>query len=334
MQNVVLLAFAATLCTWFITAMGAATVAFFKNANQKAMNLMLGFSAGVMIAASFWSLLEPAIDRAETYLSVPPWFVAVSGFLAGTGFMWLCDKVIRKIRQRSLAGESGCPEVTESTGHLEGAEPRLADGQCGTHAECATSRQHADRMKGGEAEQAVKLAGNESSGSAQNARREGRKKRGISRAILLVISITLHNIPEGLAVGVAFGALSQSGHSTEALMGAISIAVGIGIQNFPEGAAVSVPLRREGFSRMKCFLIGQATALVEPISGVIGAALVIHIQTMLPYALAFAAGAMVLVAVHELIPQCQEGREEGSFASTLGIMGGFAVMMLLDVALG
>ena len=185
---------------------------------------------------------------------------------------------------------------------MEGAEPRLADAKA--------------------------------AGRAHNAPKEGRQKRGISRAILLVISITLHNIPEGLAVGVAFGALSQSGHSTEALMGAISIAVGIGIQNFPEGAAVSVPLRREGFSRMKCFLIGQATALVEPISGVIGAALVIHIQTMLPYALAFAAGAMVLVAVHELIPQCQEGREEGSFAPTLGIMGGFAVMMLLDVALG
>ena len=277
MQNVILLAFAATICTWFITAMGAATVAFFKNANLKAMNLMLGFSAGVMIAASFWSLLEPAIDRAETYLSVPPWFVAVSGFLAGTGFMWLCDKVIRKIGQRSLADESGC---------------------------------------------------------SHNAPKEGRQKKGISRAILLVISITLHNIPEGLAIGVAFGVLSRSGHSTEALMGAISIAAGIGIQNFPEGAAVSVPLRREGFSRMKCFLIGQATALVEPISGVIGAALVIHIQTMLPYALAFAAGAMVLVAVHELIPQCQEGRTEGSFAPTLGIMGGFAVMMLLDVSLG
>lgn len=302
MQNVILLAFAATLCTWFITAMGAATVAFFKNANPKAMNLMLGFSAGVMIAASFWSLLEPAIERAETYLSVPPWFVAVSGFLAGTGFMWLCDKVIRKIGQRSLAGESDCSEVTDSTGNLECAEPRLPDAK-------AAGRTH-------------------------NVRNGGRQKKGISRAVLLVISITLHNIPEGLAVGVAFGALSQSGHSTEALMGAISIAAGIGIQNFPEGAAVSVPLRREGFSRMKCFLIGQATALVEPISGVIGAALVIHVQTMLPYALAFAAGAMVLVAVHELIPQCQEGRAEGSFAPTLGIMGGFAVMMLLDVALG
>ncbi len=302
MQNVILLAFAATLCTWFITAMGAATVAFFKNTNPKAMNLMFGFSAGVMIAASFWSLLEPAIERAETYLSVPPWFVAVSGFLAGTGFMWLCDKVIRKIGQRSLADESDCLEVTDSTGNLECAEPRLLAAKVG--------------------------------GRAHTAPKEGRQKKGISRAILLVISITLHNIPEGLAVGVAFGALSQSGHSTEALMGAISIAAGIGIQNFPEGAAVSVPLRREGFSRMKCFLIGQATALVEPVSGVIGAALVIHIQTMLPYALAFAAGAMVLVAVHELIPQCQEGREEGSFAPTLGIMGGFAVMMLLDVALG
>ena len=316
MQNVILLAFAATLCTWFITAMGAATVAFFKNANPKAMNLMLGFSAGVMIAASFWSLLEPAIDRAETYLSVPPWFVAVSGFLAGTGFMWLCDKVIRKIGQRSLVE----------------SEPRLPDGQCGIHAESAMPRQPAER--------AGKLGWTEvpeSTGDldcTHNARKENKQKKGISRAILLVISITLHNIPEGLAVGVAFGALSQSGHSTEALMGALSIAAGIGIQNFPEGAAVSVPLRREGFSRMKCFLIGQATALVEPVSGVIGAALVIHIQTMLPYALAFAAGAMVLVAVHELIPQCQEGREEGSFVPTLGIMSGFAVMMLLDVALG
>ena len=262
MENVILLALVATIGTWFITAMGAATVVFFKEGSPKAMNLMLGFSAGVMIAASFWSLLSPAIERAEMYLSVPPWFVAAIGFAFGSGFMFLCDKAVRKL---SAKGET---------------------------------------------------------------------TRSISSSLLLVISITLHNIPEGLAVGVAFGAINQSVKMPEALMGAISIAVGIGIQNFPEGAAVSVPLRREGYSRKKCFLIGQSSALVEPVAGVIGAAMVIHIQTMLPYALAFAAGAMMLVAVHELIPQAQEGRKEGSFLYTMGILGGFALMMILDVALG
>lgn len=280
MNNVIFLAFIATVGTWFITAMGAATVVFFKKNNRKAMNLMLGFSAGVMIAASFWSLLAPAIERAEMYLTLPPWFVAVSGFALGGGFMCLCDRIVRRIsRQTGI-------RVDDGEEGLEAAEPV-----------------------------------------------EG-LRHGLSRALLLVMSITLHNIPEGLAVGVAFGALGQNGFTPEALMGAISIAVGIGIQNFPEGAAVSVPLRREGYSRKKCFLIGQATALVEPVAGVVGAAMVIHIQTMLPYALAFAAGAMILVAVHELIPQAQAGRKEGSFLYTMGILGGFALMMVLDVALG
>lgn len=268
MQNIILTAFAATVCTWLMTALGAATVGIFRNRNRRAMNAMLGFAAGVMVAASFWSLLEPAIESAERYLTAPSWLVAVSGFLLGAGFMWLCDRIVRRMGKNTLA--DGATENTQS----------------------------------------------------------------LSRASLLVISITLHNIPEGMAVGVAFGAIGQSANPHEALMAAISVAVGIGIQNFPEGAAVSVPLRREGLSAKKSFLIGQATALVEPVAGVLGAALVIHIQTMLPYALAFAAGAMILVAVHELIPQAQEGRTEGGFLSTMGIVCGFATMMLLDVALG
>lgn len=262
MNNVILLALVATLGTWFITAMGAATVVFFKKNDPKAMKLMLGFSAGVMIAASFWSLLSPAIERAEASLAAPAWLVATGGFVLGSGFMFFCDRYIRRI------------DLGEKT-----------------------------------------------SGK-------------LSSSLLLVISITLHNIPEGLAVGVAFGAINQSVNMAEALMGAISIAVGIGIQNFPEGAAVSVPLRGEGYSRKTCFLIGQATAMVEPVSGVIGAAMVIHIQQMLPYALSFAAGSMILVAVHELIPQAQAEREDGEIRYTMGILGGFALMMTLDVALG
>ena len=149
---------------------------------------------------------------------------------------------------------------------------------------------------------------------------------------MLVLSITLHNIPEGLAVGVAFGAL-QSG-DTQAMTGAALIALGIGLQNFPEGAAVSLPLRREGFSRGRAFFCGQASGMVEPIAGVLGAWLVVYIEAVLPFALAFAAGAMILVAVHELIPECQRERESLPYLSTMGIIAGFATMMLLDVMLG
>ncbi|MGN1202133.1 MAG: ZIP family metal transporter, partial [Eubacterium sp.] len=152
--------------------------------------------------------------------------------------------------------------------------------------------------------------------------------------IMLVLSITLHNIPEGLAVGVAFGTLQSTDYSTESLMGAITIAVGIGLQNFPEGAAVSIPLRREGYSRKKSFLLGQASGLVEPVAGVVGALLVVHIEKILPYALSFAAGAMILVAVHELIPECQRNQKTQPYFATMGIVAGFAVMMLLDVMMG
>lgn len=260
MDSFVLMAFAATLGTWFVTALGAATVVFFTSPRLKALNLMLGFSAGVMIAASFWSLLEPAIARAERMPGLPAWLVATVGFLTGALFLWASDKL-----------------VSRALGKVE--------------------------------------------------------RDGVRRIILLVLSITIHNIPEGLAVGVAFGALQQ-GCSTESLMGAVSVAVGIGLQNFPEGAAVSVPLRREGWSRGKSFLVGQASALVEPVAGVLGAWLVLYVQALLPYALSFAAGAMILVAVHELIPECQKNQSDQPYFATMGIVLGFAAMMLLDVMLG
>lgn len=267
MDNIVLMALIATLGTWFVTALGAATVVFFKSPNPKVMNLMLGFASGVMIAASFWSLLQPAIERAETASNLPAYFVATSGFLFGAFFMWGSDKIVT-LTQRKVSNTQGNPNTR------------------------------------------------------------------FNRIIMLILSITLHNIPEGLAVGVAFGALQNGGYSTEGLMCAITIAIGIGLQNFPEGAAVSVPLRREGFSRKKCFLYGQASGMVEPIAGIIGAWLVVYIETVLPYALAFAAGAMILVAVHELIPECQKNQDAHPYFATMGIVSGFAVMMLLDVMLG
>ena len=267
MYSVVIMALLATLGTWFVTAFGAMSVVFFKSPSQKIMNLLLGFAAGVMIAASFWSLLEPAIDRAEKYLNVPAYLVVTVGFLAGAIFMWGSDKIFTYAQTRFC---------------IEDAE----------------------------------------------------KKNRTSRVIMLFLSITIHNIPEGLAVGVAFGTLAGASYSTEALMGAITIAIGIGLQNFPEGAAVSLPLRREGYSRKKSFFIGQASAMVEPIAGVIGALLVVYVQGILPYALAFAAGAMILVAVHELIPECQQNKSASPYFATMGIVSGFAVMMLLDVMLG
>ncbi|MCR5652199.1 MAG: ZIP family metal transporter [Ruminococcus sp.] len=267
MSNLVFMALVATLGTWFVNGLGAATVVFFIKPNVKVLNLMLGFASGVMIAASFWSLLQPAIERAEDASGLPPYLVATLGFLFGAVFMWISDKAVGFAQGRA----------------------------------------------------------NSSSGD---------RNERLNRILMLVLSITLHNIPEGLAVGVAFGALQGGAFSNEALMGAITIAVGIGLQNFPEGAAVSVPLRREGFSRRKSFLVGILSGMVEPVSGVVGALLVVYIEAILPYALAFAAGAMILVAVHELIPECQKNQSENPYLATMGIVGGFALMMLLDVMLG
>lgn len=261
------MAFVATLGTWFITALGSATVLFLKRPNKNLLNLMLGFSAGVMIAASFWSLLDPAIKMAENTFKFPAYIIVTLGFLSGAIFIWISDKAV------------------------------------------SYARQSADEYS------------------------NSYDKR-INRVIMLIMSITLHNIPEGLAVGVAFGTLKNGDNSPDMLMGAVSIAVGIGLQNFPEGAAVSIPLRREGYSRAKSFFFGQASALVEPISGVIGALLVTKIETILPFALSFAAGAMIIVAVHELIPECQQNKNTQPYTATMGIISGFAVMMLLDVMLG
>ncbi|NLJ47748.1 MAG: ZIP family metal transporter [Treponema sp.] len=254
----------ATLFTWGVTALGAGMVFFFKKIDRKILDAMLGFAGGVMTAASFWSLLAPGIEMAET-MGMVPWIPAVVGFLAGGLFLKLVDKILPHL-------------------HIE-AKMEDAEGP----------------------------------------------KTSWQRSILLVFAITLHNIPEGLAVGVAFGALS-AGIPGATLAGAVALALGIGLQNFPEGAAVSIPLRREGMSRFKSFWYGQASGIVEPVAGFLGALLVVAVQPLLPYALSFAAGAMIYVVVEEVIPESQGSGN--SDISTLGALGGFALMMLLDVALG
>ncbi|MGX8797074.1 ZIP family metal transporter [Fusibacter sp. JL298sf-3] len=257
-----------TLFTWGVTALGAALVFFFKQINKTVLNGMLGFAAGVMIAASFWSLLAPGIEMAEA-LGQTAYLTAAIGFLSGGGFLFLVDKLLPHL-------------------HM-GLDTSQAEGV----------------------------------------------KTNWQRSVLLVLAITLHNIPEGLAVGVAFGAAAKGIGSSATLAGAIALAIGIGLQNFPEGAAVSIPLRREGFSRKKAFLYGQASGIVEPMAGVVGAFAVTRMQPILPYALAFAAGAMIYVVIEELIPEAQ--REEGGSktdVATIGTMLGFTVMMILDVALG
>jgi len=254
----------ATLFTWGVTMAGAAVVFFTRRVNAKLMDAMLGFAAGVMIAASFWSLLAPGIEMARQMGHIP-WLTAVIGFLGGGVFMRLADRLL----------------------------PHLHPG----------------------------LAIEQSEGI----------KTSWRRSTLLVLAITLHNIPEGLAVGVAFGAAAAH-LSSATIGGAVALAIGIGLQNFPEGAAVSLPLRREGMGRVKSFLMGQASGLVEPVAGVFGAVFVLHMQNILPYALCFAAGAMIFVVVEELIPESQ--REEAHIdLVTLATMLGFAVMMILDVAL-
>jgi ZIP family zinc transporter len=260
----VLQALIATCFTWGLTALGAAGVFFARDIHKKTLDTMLGFAAGVMIAASFWSLLAPAIEMSEGK-DIPVWFPAAAGFLLGGMFLRAIDKILPHL-------------------HL-GFPMREAEGI----------------------------------------------KTSWQRSTLLILAITLHNIPEGLAVGVAFGAVA-SGIPSASLAGAVALAVGIGIQNFPEGLAVSVPLRREGMSRVKSFWYGQLSAVVEPVAGVIGAAAVIIAQPILPYALSFAAGAMIFVVIEELVPESQRGGNTD--LATGGAMAGFVVMMILDVAFG
>ncbi len=260
----VLQALLATLFTWAVTAAGAATVFFTRKVSRKLLDAMLGFAAGVMIAASYWSLLAPAIEMSASH-PLGSWFPPALGFLLGGVFLRLLDRVLPHL-------------------HL----------------------------------------------NAPMEQAEGIKTQW-ERSVLLVLAITLHNVPEGLAVGVAFGGVA-SGLPSATLAGAMALALGIGIQNFPEGMAVSMPLRREGLGRWKSFWYGQLSGIVEPMAGVAGAAAVLLARPILPYALAFAAGAMIFVVIEELIPESQAGGN-GDLA-TMGAMGGFAVMMILDVALG
>lgn len=255
----------ATTFTWLVTALGAATVFFFKQVNRKLLDGMLGFAAGVMIAASYWSLLAPAIEMAEAASNVPVWVPAAVGFLSGGAFIRLLDLFLPHLHL-------GFPET-----EAEGVHTKWR------------------------------------------------------RSILLVLAITLHNIPEGLAVGVAFGAAAANLPSAT-LAGAIVLAIGIGIQNFPEGMAVAVPLRADGISPAKSFWYGQVSAWIEPVAGIAGAAAVLLMKPILPYALAFAAGAMIFVVVEELIPESQLAKNT-DFATT-GAMLGFVIMMILDVTLG
>lgn len=252
----------ATLFTWGVTALGAALVFFFKKVNKNIMDAMLGFAAGVMIAASFWSLLSPAIDMAIS-LNMTAWLVAFIGFFSGGILLFIGDKAFDLFDKK------------------------------------------------------LKI--------------KNKEKNNFKRCLMLIVSITLHNIPEGLAVGVAFGSLAY-GLPGATLMSACMLALGIGLQNFPEGTAVSVPLRREGFTRRRAFFYGQLSGIVEPISGFLGAVLVLKMRTLLPFFLAFAAGAMIYVVVEELIPESQTNKKKDLMA--LFTLIGFSVMMILDVALG
>jgi zinc transporter, ZIP family len=267
--NPVYQALIATCGTWFVTALGASVVLFTQNVSRRYLDASLGLAAGVMLAASFWSLLQPSIELAEQAgYGRLKWVPALVGFLIGALFLRLVDLVLP---------------------HLH---PDLADAE----------------------------------GPATSWR----------RATLLVLAITLHNIPEGLAVGVAFGAagsatLSHPDHLRH-VGAAIALAIGIGLQNFPEGTAVALPIRREGASRLRALWWGQLSAIVEPIAGVVGAGLVVMMMPILPYAMSFAAGAMIYVVTEELIPESQTGGHVD--LATMGVIGGFAIMMMLDVGLG
>tara|TARA_B100000780_G_C21047315_1_gene420451 strand:- start:285 stop:1100 length:816 start_codon:yes stop_codon:yes gene_type:complete len=258
----VLGAFYATIFTWGLTAFGASFVFLFKTMNRALLDGMLGFTGGVMVAASFWSLLSPAIEMTPG-TGLDKVIPAALGFGLGAIFLFSLDKVL--------------PHIHINFKETEGI------------------------------------------------------KTPWRRTTLMVLAITLHNIPEGLAVGVLFGGVA-AGIPEASIAGAVTLAIGIGIQNFPEGIAVAMPLRRHGVSRFKSFWYGQLSAIVEPIAAVIGALAVTFFTPILPYALAFAAGAMIFVVVEEVIPESQQDRYTD--ISTLGFIGGFILMMILDVSLG
>ena len=257
----VIQALIATIFTWAVTMLGASIVFFFREVKKGIMDALLGFSAGVMIAASFWSLLSPAIELADS-MNMISWLVVFLGFFSGGLLLFIGDKLYDFIQRKN------------------------------------------DKIKISEK---------------------------VKRSFMLVFSITLHNFPEGLVIGVAFGSLAYSIEGST-LASALTLALGIGLQNFPEGSAVSLPLRRDGFSRKKAFFFGQLSGVVEPIAAVIGAILVLKIQSLLPFLLSFAAGAMIYVVVEELIPESQSNKKKDLMA--LFTLIGFSIMMILDVGLG
>jgi len=259
-QNSIIQALIATLFTWFVTCLGASFVFFFKKMNKNVMDAMLGLSGGVMIAASFWSLLSPAIELSSN-LNQISWIVVSIGFLSGGMLLFIGDKIFDHFAKKKLK----------------------------------------------------------------------ENKSSLKRSLMLISSITLHNIPEGLVVGVAFGSVLYNLEGAT-ILSACLLALGIGIQNFPEGTSVSLPLRREKFSRKKAFIYGALSGIVEPIAGLVGCILVIYVQNILPFFLAFAAGAMIYVAMSELIPESQKNPHK-NLMSLFTILG-FVIMMMLDVALG
>jgi len=260
----VVAALLATTFTWLVTAAGAAVVFLFKDLSRRWLDGMLGFTGGVMIAASYWSLLAPSIDMSER-MGMTPWLPPAVGFALGALFLYVLDKYVPHL-------------------HIN-FDPKLSEGP----------------------------------------------RTDWRRSTLLILAITLHNIPEGLAVGVLFGGVA-AGIPEATIGGAVALAIGIGLQNFPEGIAVSMPLRRLGLSRRRSFFYGQLSAIVEPLAGVVGAVAVLWMQPLLPYALAFAAGAMIYVVIEEVIPETQ--LDAHTDIATLGFIGGFIVMMVLDVGLG
>ena len=265
-QPVVMQAFLAGLFTWGCTIVGSAVVFFFKQVSRKLLDIMMGFATGVMIAASFWSLLAPSIEYAQSSYGKLSWLPAAIGFLVGGFFLRLIDAVVPHLHlSKDISEAESVPE------------------------------------------------------------------QKLSKTALLFLAITIHNFPEGLAVGVAFGALAAN-PSLEAFVGAIGLALGIGLQNVPEGAALSIPIRTDGKSRLKAFYWGSMSAIVEPVGAVLGAVAVMAMTAILPYTLSFAAGAMIFVVVEELIPDSQTNGNTD--VATLGLMVGFVLMMVLDVALG
>ena len=276
-QNPIFQALLAGVFTWLVTAIGSGLVFFFNSSNRKLLDISLSFTGGVMIAASFWSLLAPSIEYVEMQkemglTKMPSWLAPTIGFFFGALFLFALDKIIPHLH------------MFDKKNHAEGFNTKW------------------------------------------------------QKTILLVLAIAMHNIPEGLAVGVAFGAivspeiLNNLNGDIFTLGSAVALAIGIGIQNFPEGFAVSMPLRRQGMSKFKSWQWGQLSAIVEPIFAVIGAAIVMQVLPILPYALAFAAGAMIFIVVEEVIPESQEGGNTD--LATMGLIAGFIVMMALDVGLG